>query len=44
MVYSVDLYVAQMLEMELLHQQKGHLDLEHGTLTKGDTGYPSICG
>lgn len=42
--YNVDLYVAplhQMLHgMEFLHQQKGHLDLEHDTMTMGKETVP----
>lgn len=38
--YSVKLYVAllqdqMLLGMEFLHQQKAHLNLEHGTMTMG---------
>ncbi|XP_056011186.1 uncharacterized protein LOC130051924 [Ostrea edulis] len=43
--HNVDLYVAplqdqMLLGMEFLHQQKTHIDLEHGTMTLGEEKVP----
>ncbi|XP_056003459.1 uncharacterized protein LOC130046578 [Ostrea edulis] len=47
--HNVDLYVAplqdqMLLGMEFLHQQKAHLDLEHGTMTLGKEKVPMTFG